>query len=586
MHRFILLCALCVYVHAAAQYSVGESACDISGLMDINADNTSAFAVNCSAILSSITGPNLGSSDGIDSGTNLKVAGSTYCYTMGGESYPCGLSAAGNATCDTSKTTYNDCTNNIVSFTDAANVDVNNALKYELIGGNGVDASIWALNDGVYFALLIDSGGETALIDCPETEGTWNTAGPWSGDADIMIPTGEYITQLAKALTGRGITKLIMSHDHWDHVGVCGVVYHNNPGITEVWSTTYYNQITADRNYRLVANSADSAGNTRALPMATNIVKAGGSMKVGSVTIEFDILNGHDKEDGVFIIKADTSKGIKKSILFTVDVIMPGYSYFMDMSQTSNLAGYRTSLVAIQTYAAAGNADLVVGGHYSRYGIAEDNNIAVAFYDDLLKGANLAKNNVPPSNAAMTSGYVTGVGTTAYRNLHLFMDAWIGGVKQYCANWVLDTDNMCTNTNNVQPCTGYDYVAKLAGVQINVQSHCYRMFFQLLLNEDYTFVGPTTTVMTVDTSDSGLSDGQVVGIVCGVAAALIIGFVIGAFVRPTQHVASAVPQTENNPIIDENNDEMGKSNADRSPKHKVPEMGSGKSDDHVLNDAL
>jgi len=91
--------------------------------------------------------------------------------------------------------------------------------------------------------------------------------------------------------------------------------------------------------------------------------------------------------------------------------------------------------------------------------------------------------------------------------------------------------------------------------------------------------------MTVDTSDSGLSDGQVVGIVCGVAAALIIGFVIGAFVRPTQHVASAVPQTENNPIIDENN-EMGKSNADRSPKHKVPEMGSGKSDDHVLNDAL
>ena len=510
------------------------------------------------------------------------MAGSSSCITYGGEATPCGLSGPGTATCDTTKTTYNDCTSSIVSFADAANVNANNQLKYELIGGNGVDASIWALNDGVYFALLIDSGGETALIDCPETEGTWNTVGPWSGNADIKIPATEYITELAKALTGRGITKLIMSHDHWDHVGVCGVVYQNNPTITEVWSTTYYNQITADRNYRLVANSKDSAGNTRGLPMATNIVKAGGSMKVGSVTIDFDILNGHDKEDAVFIIKADTDKGIKKSILFTVDVIMPGYSYFMDMSQTSNLAGYRTSLVALQTYAAQGNADLVVGGHYSRYGIAEDNNIAVAFYDDLLKGANLAKNNVGATNAAMTTGYVSPNGTTAYRNLHLFMDSWIGAVKQYCANWVLDIDNMCIPNNEVQPCTGYDYVATLAGVQINIQSHCYRMFFQLLLNEDYTFVGPTTTVVTVDTSDSGLSDGQIVGIVCGVAAALIIGFVIGAFVRPTQHVASAVPQTEDNPIIYENNPEMGKSNADRSPRHKVPEMGSGKADTHTL----
>lgn len=534
----ILLCALFTYAHAAAPYSVGEAACHSSGLMDTNADGTSAWAVDCSNILGSITGPNLDPSDGIDSGTNFKVSGSTYCSSVGGETAPCGLSGAGQATCDTSQTTYNDCSSSIVSF---AGVDAMNGLKYELIGGNGNDANIWAINDGVYFAMLIDSGGETALFDCPETAGTWNTAGPWSADSDITIPVTEYITQLAQALTGRGITKLIMSHDHWDHVGVCGLVYQNN-NLTEIWGTTYYNQITADRNYRLVADSTDSAGNTRGLPMATNIIQKGGSMKVGSITIEFDILNGHDKEDAVFIIKADSGLGVKKSILMTVDVIMPGYSYFMDMAQTSNLAGYRTSLVAIKNH----NADLVIGGHYSRYGIASDTDKAIGFYDDLLKGANLAKNNVPAGNAAMSSGYVSPANTanTAYRNLHLFMDAWIGGIKQYCANWVLDyAANGCVYNNDVEPCLKYDYVAELAGVQMNVQSHCYRMFFQLLLNEDYTFVGPTTTTVIVDT-DSGLSDKTIVGISLGVAGALIVGFLIGAFVRPHKHVASAVPQDD------------------------------------------
>jgi len=526
--HFILLCALFTIAHAAAPFSVGESACHSTGL------GTSAWTVDCSSILANITGPNLDPSDGIDSGTNLKVSGSTYCTYS--ETAPCGLSEAGQATCNTSETTYNDCTSSIVSF---AGVQAENALKYELIGGNGDDANIWALNDGVYFSLLIDSGGETALIDCPESAGTWNTEGPWSGDANIQIPATEYVTELAQALTGRGITKLIMSHDHWDHVGSCGLVYQNN-NPTEVWGTTYYNQITADRNSRLVADSADSNGNTRGLPMATNIIQKGGSITVGSVTIELDILNGHDKEDGVFIINVDSGKGIKKSILMTVDVIMPGYSYFMDMSQTSNLAGYRTSLEAIQTH----NADLVIGGHYTRYGIPSDTDKALQFYNDLLKGANLAKNNVNAAVAAVGSGYATAKGTPAYKNLHLFMDAWIGGIKQYCADWVLDyAVNGCANNGNVQPCSAYDYVQELAGVQINVQTHCYRMFFQLLLNEDYTFVGPTTTAVIVDT-DSGLSDKTIIGISLGVAGALIVGFLIGAFVRPHQHVASAVPQND------------------------------------------
>ena len=55
MHRFILLSVLSACAHAAASFSVGESACHISNLSVANADGTSAYALDCSSILSSIT---------------------------------------------------------------------------------------------------------------------------------------------------------------------------------------------------------------------------------------------------------------------------------------------------------------------------------------------------------------------------------------------------------------------------------------------------------------------------------------------------------------------------------------------------
>merc|ERR1712166_486319 len=139
---------------------------------------------------------------------------------------------------------------------------------------------------------------------------------------------------------------------------------------------------------------------------------------------------------------------------------------------------------------------------------------------------------------------------------------------------------------------------------------CNAVLFDLVLhgflNDKYTdalefiptwvnkWLGPTGALPTVDhsgaSSDASMSTGLVVLIaICILMFGILLGGAAIWFYLKNKlgiDVKAAAEEQPPNPIIDENNAEMGKSNADRSPKHKVPEMGSGKSDDHVLNDAL
>jgi len=322
-----------------------------------------------------------------------------------------------------------------------------------------------------------------------------------------------------QALTGRKITKMFFSHDHWDHVGNCGLVYTNNKDtVTQVWGTTYYNQITADRNQRLVVNPADPMGNIKKVPLATNIYYNSTSMYIGNILLEFGILNGHDKEDGVFYIAKQPAIGITQSVLMNVDVLMPGWTYFLDMAQTMNINGYRTTLVALQRY----NADITICGHYTKLGTPQDVTYALAYYDDILKGATKARDAVNAGEVMQSIGFFDKA-NKAYGNTQLFTDSWVGNVKAYCSDWVLDPAN-----------TQYNYNDVMTGAQVFTESHCYRMFFGLLLNEDYVFVAPNS-----DCGDNGLSAGAQGGIAVGVILAFVLGIGIGVLVQSSRQAVPA-----------------------------------------------
>jgi len=111
----------------------------------------------------------------------------------------------------------------------------------------------------------------------------------------------------------------------------------------------------------------------------------------------------------------------------------------------------------------------------------------------------------------------------AYGNTQLFTDSWVGNVKAYCSDWVLDPAN-----------TQYNYNDVMTGAQVFTESHCYRMFFGLLLNEDYVFVAPNS-----DCGDNGLSAGAQGGIAVGVILAFVLGIGIGVLVQSSRQAVPA-----------------------------------------------
>ena len=333
-------------------------------------------------------------------------------------------------------------------FQPIVGADASNPIKARQIAG-GTQHRVWALTDGTYFFVVAESDGAAVVVDSPE--GMMVT-----GYSEVGLPTGTWISDAVDALlsVGTQVTDLVLTHEHWDHVGAAGLMY-DKYSPKRVWGSEGLQDIIVRRN----DYPNPYFNNNRGVPGVTKPINCISNMTVGALTFKLIPAKGHGADITLFLNASENSEaGVTESILFDVDVIFPGWSPFYFAALSENFVGFLDKM----NYLASLEFDILVAGHLTRLGTKADVEMQIRYFTDIVEGAahGLSVVQTGPIFGA------TGIGNPSspnFGNSFLMLNEWRFSVVEKCYEYVLDAS-----------ARGINYLDELAAVDVTLRSHCWR----------------------------------------------------------------------------------------------------------------
>jgi len=258
------------------------------------------------------------------------------------------------------------------------------------------------------------------------TDGAYNTMFLTTGQGVIAIDAppsiGENYLNAISEVTDEPITYVIYSHTHNDHIGAASI----------------FPDDVIYVSHKDVASTLTERNDTnRPVPSVTFDDMF--VLEVGNQKLELKY-GGPMHEPGNIFIYAPTQK-----VLMVVDVIFPGWTPFKDLAMAQDVPAFLGAHEKILEY----DFDVLVGGHLTRLGTAEDVKIQQEYFQDIQDSAAKANQEV----SFMEIGQNVGFG-----NPWLVFQIYADSISQQC-------------TDEIVP----KWIDRLGGVDLFTYDHCWKI---------------------------------------------------------------------------------------------------------------
>lgn len=273
-----------------------------------------------------------------------------------------------------------------------------------------IGAGLHLVTEGTYQALFQVTDEGVILVDAPPT-------------LEAAIPAA------IAEVTPKPVTHVILSHSHGDHIGVAGRLFGNGNGGDD--GVTF---IGHEETAGILARANDPR---RPVPNRTFEHKT----TVGDDDWALELIYpGPNHEPGNIIVWAPHAR-----TLMLVDVIVPGWVPFKNLSLAEDVQGYIDVHDTVLGYP----FETFVGGHLTRVGTREDVQIAREYVHDIQAAS---------ANALATVDFFAVAARTGFANQWHLFDEYLDEVAQTAAAQV-----------------EAEWVGQLGGADIFTEDHCFTM---------------------------------------------------------------------------------------------------------------
>lgn len=327
--------------------------------------------------------------------------------------------------------------------------DPANPIKAKQLAGNSVN-KLWSLHEGAYFWLVAANNEGAVLVDAPEGSAV-------KSRNEYGVPDASWIVDALDALlSGTKLTDLVLTHEHWDHMGAAGLIHthfasESNP--IKVWGTTELAEIFERR----AAYTNPLFNNNRGIPAVTNRVDCKADIVAGGFTFKALATSGH-AADITLLVDAEDAAGAITTILYDVDVVFPGYIPFFNAAVTGNYVAFLDHMDYLMTL----DFDLLSGGHLARLGTKADVQVQIDLFKAINDGAAQALKTVDINPIVSATGVFNPADST-FSNTWALYNEYLARVVESCYDYVLDSPAR----------GGMDFKATLASVEVTLRSNCW-----------------------------------------------------------------------------------------------------------------
>jgi glyoxylase-like metal-dependent hydrolase (beta-lactamase superfamily II) len=214
------------------------------------------------------------------------------------------------------------------------------ALRVDELGGGA-----WCVGNGVYQALLLDTGTGTVVVDAPPS----------------LAPL---LPSTIREVVGRPVTHVVYSHAHGDHIGAAGALV--GPGV-EI--------IAHDTTGAILRRHADPNR-----PAPTTTFTSVAALDLGHQRLELSHRGPNHSPDNIFV------RLVGQRVVMLVDVVFPGTAPFRGLTAATDIPG----LLAAHDELISIDASTFIGGHFTRLGDHGDIAAARDYLHDLVKATSAA----------------------------------------------------------------------------------------------------------------------------------------------------------------------------------------------------
>ncbi|MEO6236024.1 MAG: MBL fold metallo-hydrolase [Vicinamibacterales bacterium] len=224
---------------------------------------------------------------------------------------------------------------------------------------------LYMVTDGVYQSMFMTYEDGVVVVDAPPAYAS-------------------HIRQAIAEVTDKGVTHLVYSHFHADHIGGAKELGGNPITIAQ-----------AETNRRL------SRANDANRPLATVTFDHAYRLAVGSQVLELSYRETAHAPGNIFIYAP------KQRTLMIVDVVFPGWMPWRRLALAQDIPALFDQVKQISNW----DFDTLVGGHVARTGTHADVAMQLAFIEDLKAAAQTALKTTKPGEELVVSRQVVEIGS-------------------------------------------------------------------------------------------------------------------------------------------------------------------------------
>ncbi|HTL10720.1 MAG TPA: MBL fold metallo-hydrolase [Chitinophagaceae bacterium] len=274
----------------------------------------------------------------------------------------------------------------------------NSALAIDAAKGyllSEIRQKVYYVTDGIYQMMFIVTGKGVVVVDAPPS-------------------IGANMLKAIREVTSEPVTHVIYSHSHPDHIGAAQLFPANAIYISGARSARELS--VHNKAKGMIPFGAFTGG--QPVPTPTLVFTDSMNLVVGNKIIKLLHIDGpaHSAEDIIVYLPAE-------KIVMLVDIVFPGWIPFEQVAYAVDIDGYQQ----VQQYILSLNADVLVGGHWSKLGTRQDIINNINYINDILKMLAEGFQQVDFAPIAQRVGK---------HNINLLMETYFDAVAVYAASKV------------------------------------------------------------------------------------------------------------------------------------------------------
>mmetsp|Transcript_7543 Transcript_7543/g.15341 ORF Transcript_7543/g.15341 Transcript_7543/m.15341 type:complete len:392 (-) Transcript_7543:112-1287(-) len=273
---------------------------------------------------------------------------------------------------------------------------------------------VFAVWDGVYYAMIVKGGGRIAFLDFPLNQFA-------KYDADGVL-VGSRMVDAGLEVLGSEVPEyidMVYSHDHYDHIGSSQVAYST---LKDMFPSAEI-RIWSSFRVKNRLESRQSKNTPFRAPIPTDAIERNSSDWVfpDGLTISFSITSGHVGGDLLVNIPRT---GSARGVVFVVDFIFPGYVPFRNFAFTNDFGAYIRTIRRVLKI----DFDVVVSGHLHRVGARTDVELYLKLANDIVEIAKEAIMEAPPPDPSTISD----PNDPRFANSFLLVNEYLDSIDEIC----------------------------------------------------------------------------------------------------------------------------------------------------------